>query len=136
MSTQTLIKNYSSKTPKLFLVHPLPPSTIAAPQFYALFGETTPISIYYDPSNCYFSLKCQPTCSIAPTVKNSRAGHVRTYTSEYFYKIQGDIKIKIDQIIVKLMTNISNSFLPLLWRLELVLSPLIILIGWQNNAIT
>ena len=134
MSTQTLIKNYSSKTPKLFLVHPLPPSTIASPTILCIIWRNNSHFNLLWPLQLLFQLKI-PT-HLLDTIKNLRAGHIRTYTSEYFYKIQGDIKIKIDQIIVKLMTNISNSFLPLLWRLELVLSPLIILIGWQNNAIT
>ena len=44
--------------------------------------------------------------------------YIRSYTLDCFFVILGSIKMEYDQILVWLMTKISNSFLPLMWRLE------------------
>ena len=44
--------------------------------------------------------------------------YIRSYTLDCFFIILGSIKMEYDQILVWLMTKTSNSFLPLMWRLE------------------
>ena len=44
--------------------------------------------------------------------------NINPYTFDYFFRVPVSIKINIGHILVKFMTNISNLFLPQLWRLE------------------